>query len=170
MNRCVLVLDEVWDPQNFGALLRTSHYLGCDKIITCAKNSAPLSPTVSKASSGAMEVIDVYSTVNLMKFLDNSKENGWQVIGTALSGTSVRVEEMTLDRPTILVLGNEGHGIRTNILRRCDVLVKIPSMISGGGDEGTSSSSSSDVDSLNVSVTGGILLHHILSGKFKALT
>jgi 21S rRNA (GM2251-2'-O)-methyltransferase len=126
---------------------------------------------VSKASSGAMEVIDVYSTGNLMKFLDNAKENGWQVIGTALSGSSVRVDEMTLDRPTILVLGNEGHGIRTNILRRCDALVKIPSMISGGGsNEGSSSSSSSnaDVDSLNVSVTGGILLHHILSAKSKS--
>jgi len=165
--RCVLVLDEVWDPQNFGALLRTSHYLGCDKVVACAKNSAPLSPTVSKASSGAMEVIDVYSTGNLMKFLDNAKENGWQVIGTALSGSSVRVDEMTLDRPTILVLGNEGHGIRTNILRRCDALVKIPSMISGGGsNEG--SSSNADVDSLNVSVTGGILLHHILSAKSKS--
>lgn len=162
------MLDEVWDPQNFGALLRTSHYLGCDKVVACAKNSAPLSPTVSKASSGAMEVIDVYSTVNLMKFLDNAKENGWQVVGTALSGSSVRVEQMTLDKPTILVLGNEGHGIRTNILRRCDVLVKIPSMGSAEGSGGTSENSSSEVDSLNVSVTGGILLHHILSTKFKA--
>lgn len=78
--QCVLALDEVWDPQNFGALLRTSHFLGVDKVVVCAKNSAPLSPTVSKASSGALEVIEVSSTDNMMRFLDKSQENGWQVI------------------------------------------------------------------------------------------
>lgn len=77
--QCVLALDEVWDPQNFGALLRTSHFLGVDKVVVCAKNSAPLSPTVSKASSGALEVIEVSSTDNMMRFLDKSQENGWQV-------------------------------------------------------------------------------------------
>jgi len=76
---CVLALDEVWDPQNFGALLRTSYFLKCDKVIVCAKNSAPLSPVVSKASAGALEVMEVYSTDNLMKFLDKSRDNGWQV-------------------------------------------------------------------------------------------
>jgi tRNA G18 (ribose-2'-O)-methylase SpoU len=77
--QCVLALDEVWDPQNFGALLRTSHFLGVDKVVVCAKNSAPLSPTVSKASSGALEIIEVSSTDNMMRFLDKSQENGWQV-------------------------------------------------------------------------------------------
>ena len=77
--RCVLVLDEVWDPQNFGALLRTAYFLGCDQVVTCSKNSAPLSPAVSKASSGAMELMDVYSSSNLMRFLDRSKANGWKV-------------------------------------------------------------------------------------------
>jgi len=76
---CVLALDEVWDPQNFGALLRTSYFLKCDKVVVCAKNSAPLSPVVSKASAGALEVMEVYSTDNLMKFLDKSRDNGWQV-------------------------------------------------------------------------------------------
>ena len=74
-----MALDEVWDPQNFGALLRTSHFLKCDKVVVCSKNSAPLSPAVSRASAGALEVMTIYSTDNLMKFLDKSKENGWQV-------------------------------------------------------------------------------------------
>ncbi len=77
--RCVLALDEVWDPQNFGALLRTAFFLKCDKVVVCSKNSAPLSPAVSRASAGAMEVMPVYSTDNMMKFLDKSRENGWQV-------------------------------------------------------------------------------------------
>jgi 21S rRNA (GM2251-2'-O)-methyltransferase len=75
----VLALDEVWDPQNFGALLRSSYFLGIDKVVVCAKNSAPLSPTVSKASAGAMEAMDVFSTRNMMKFLDKAKNNGWAV-------------------------------------------------------------------------------------------
>lgn len=156
--KCVLALDEVWDPQNFGALLRTCHFLGVDKVVVCAKNSAPLSPTVSKASSGAMELMDVYSTDNLMKFLDKSCEAGWQVVGTKLDPTALDLVNLPLLKPTILVLGNEGHGIRTNVIRRCTHLVKISSSDSGsGGDEG------GVVDSLNVSVTGGIMLHHILS-------
>lgn len=69
----------MWDPQNFGALLRTAYFLRCDKVVVCSKNSAPLSPAVSKASAGAMELMKVYSTDNLMKFLDSSKNNGWQV-------------------------------------------------------------------------------------------
>lgn len=75
----MLALDEVWDPQNFGALLRTAFFLKCDKVVVCSKNSAPLSAAVSRASAGAMEVMKVYSTDNMMKFLDKSKDNGWQV-------------------------------------------------------------------------------------------
>ena len=151
--KCVLALDEVWDPQNFGALLRTSRFLNVDAVVVCAKNSAPLSPTVSKASSGAMELMDIYSTDNLMKFIDGSVEAGWQVVGTALDPTATDLAALPLQKPTILVLGNEGHGIRTNILRRCTHLVKIPGE---GANE--------VVDSLNVSVTGGILLHHLVTG------
>jgi len=164
-----LVLDEIKDPQNFGALLRSSYFLGVEKVIICAKNSCPLSPVVSKASAGAMELMTIYSTDNLMRFLDASKENGWKVVGTDLSDKSIPLSQVPLQSPSILVLGNEGQGIRTNILRRCDYLVKIPSSAFranantnnalpivpefGGVEDG--------VDSLNVSVSGGIILHHM---------
>ena len=150
--KCVLALDEVWDPQNFGALLRTAHFLEVEQVVVCAKNSAPLSPTVSKASSGAMELMEIASTSNMMRFLDRSKANGWQVVGTSLASNAIKLKDATFDKPTILVLGNEGHGMRTNIVNRCDVLVCIPGP-----------SETSGVDSLNVSVTGGILLYQILS-------
>ena len=250
-NRCVLVLDEVWDPQNFGALLRTSYFLKCDKVVVCAKNSAPLSAVVSKASAGAMEVMSVYSTDNLMKFLDKSKDNGWQVsvfnatcgvfikwifvifvlgssiplqskpvnfravvffhafsqvVGTDLSPKSISLYDVPRTAPTILVLGNEGHGIRTNILRRCTHLVRLGTTttttttatsgattssqdaVSSGSAAGLESNmdnivtlngesnvggeeyaiehgieDSESVDSLNVSVTGAIILHHFMS-------
>jgi 21S rRNA (GM2251-2'-O)-methyltransferase len=150
--RVVLALDELWDPQNFGALIRTSHFLGVERVIVCAKNSAPLNAVVSKCSSGAMELHPVYSTNNMMRFLDASKANGWQVIGAAISADALPITQLSLDKPTILVLGNEGHGIRTNVVRRCDQLVKID----------RSASANAEVDSLNVSVCGGILLHRML--------
>jgi 21S rRNA (GM2251-2'-O)-methyltransferase len=175
-SRCVLALDEVWDPQNFGALIRTSHFLKVDKIVVCAKNSAPPSPVVSKASAGALEVTPIYSVQNMMRFIDESVLNGWQVcrllrcvilvlvdlvlfhihqvVGASLSGKTVSLADLPRDKPTIVLLGNEGHGIRTNILHRCTHLVRV-----GSGE------STSDVDSLNVSVTGGIILHHMLQNK-----
>lgn len=225
----------MWDPQNFGALLRTAYFLGCDKVVVCSKNSAPLSPAVSRASAGAMEVMPVYSTSNMMKFLDESRENGWQVtnscdfvahisespsgeyltdlsnciiyqvVGTDLSPKSISLYDVPTQTPTILVLGNEGHGIRTNVLRRCTHLVRIggaPAGVlgtSGAGQMAVPSSPMHDagsenhaaksdstatvdtattgsnavvgeyseeggaVDSLNVSVTGAIILHHLLA-------
>lgn len=74
-----LVLDEVMDPQNFGALVRSAYFLGCDGVVTCSKNSATISPSMSKASAGAVELQPIHSTKNLMRFLEASKENGWQV-------------------------------------------------------------------------------------------
>ena len=92
LHRCVLALDEVTDPQNLGALLRSFHFLtrhvsqtpgsaaSIDvSVVVCQKNSAPLSPAVSKASSGALEAMRIHSTKNMMKFLESSKENGWHV-------------------------------------------------------------------------------------------
>ncbi len=134
--------------------------LGVDQVVVCAKNSAPLSPVVSKASSGAMELMNIYSTNNLMRFLDACQEQGWQVVGTSLDDTAVELTRMTLDQPTILVLGNEGVGIRKNILNRCTQLVKIPM-----GTLETNPVVRKHVDSLNVSVTGGIILHHIVGHK-----
>lgn len=151
--RVVLALDEVSDPQNFGALLRSAYFLGVDKVVVCAKNSSPLSAAASKASAGAMELVTVYNAKIMMRFLDNAKANGWQVVGTAVSEDAISLPSLPLDKPTVLVLGNEGHGVRTNILKRCDHLVKIDSHVQG-----------SLVDSLNVSVCGGILLHQLTYG------
>lgn len=153
---------------NFGALVRTSHFLGVDKIVICAKNSAPLSPTVSKASAGAVEVMTIYSTNNLMNFLDKSVSNGWQVVGTALTLEATPLKEFSVNnKPTILVLGNEGHGMRTNIVRRCTSLVRISKPIATESDDGdeTGEGGGVEVDSLNVSVTGGIILNHLLQSR-----
>uniref|UniRef100_A0A7S2G1E4 tRNA/rRNA methyltransferase SpoU type domain-containing protein n=1 Tax=Octactis speculum TaxID=3111310 RepID=A0A7S2G1E4_9STRA len=97
---------------------------------------------------------------NLPRLLENARQDGWRVVGTALSDDSIPLEELKPGRPTIVVLGNEGHGLRTNVRRACDVTVRIA--------RGTRSMKQKeaaelgDLDSLNVSVSGGILLHHLL--------
>eukprot|EP00903_Cladosiphon_okamuranus_P007067 g6869.t1 len=159
-----LALDEVTDPQNFGALLRSAHFFGASGVVTCAKNSASLTATVSKSSAGAVEVMRVHSTANMMRFLKRSRENGWRVVGTCVSERSGPLHELPAGPgapPTIVVLGNEGYGVRTNVLRECEFLVEVAG---DGGGAVADGATASTVDSLNVSVTGGVMLFHLLAG------
>ena len=149
-----LVLDEVMDPQNFGAALRSAHFLGASGVLTCSRNSAPLSPIVSKASAGAMEAMTVHSAQNLPRTLSAAASSGWQIIGAASAPNAVNCLDIKLTKPTLLVLGNEGLGLRTNVRSVCNMLVKV--------DTGFTPEDSG-VDSLNVSVATGILLHQLLT-------
>lgn len=147
-----LCLDEVVDPQNFGAILRSAFFLGASGVLTCSRNSAPLSAVVSKASSGAMELMPVYSAQNLITTLEDAKVKGWRVLGAAAERNAVPCHQIHNNNgPVILVVGNEGYGLRTTIKRVCDGLVKIQGGGNGGG-----------IDSLNVSVATGILLHQLM--------
>ena len=171
-----LALDEVVDPQNLGALLRSAYFLGGGTkigVLVCSKNSAPPTPVVSAASAGALEVLDVFSTSNLPRTLNQARDDGFRIIGASSSvpRTGDSDDEPTLyslqdlpvlheedgDRPAIVVLGSEGYGLRTLVAKACNEFVKIPA---GSENDG----GSIDVDSLNVSVTGGILLWQILNG------
>ncbi|CAO3637413.1 unnamed protein product [Cunninghamella echinulata] len=156
-----IALDQVQDPQNLGSILRTAHFFGVDGVLVCHKNSAPLSPAVSKVSSGAMELMDIYTTKNLVKFLNISKERGWQIIGTDLESTInlndyIKSISKDDDQPKILVFGNEGTGLRTNVKRCCNPLISIPSFNQQLQHDGY-------VDSLNVGVSIGVLVHSLLS-------
>jgi len=148
-----LCLDEVVDPQNFGAILRSAFFLRASGVLTCSRNSAPLSAVVSKASSGAMELMPVYSAHNLLTTLEDAKVKGWSVFGAAAERNAVPCHQIHNHGPVILVVGNEGYGLRTIIKRACDALVKIQGGGNGGG-----------IDSLNVSVATGILLHQLMMG------
>jgi len=163
-----LALDEVTDPMNFGSLLRTAFFLGVDGVFMSQKNCAPLTPVVSKTSAGAMEIMKVHEVKNLPKTLEAAKEAGWQVVGTALNH-AVAPSELDHAAPTVLVLGNEGHGLRTNVKNACSKMVKIPGGLCGAGIGGKNSKNRHLVDSLNVGVAGGVLLHSILEarGKFQ---
>ncbi|KAI8092294.1 Alpha/beta knot methyltransferase, partial [Gilbertella persicaria] len=149
-----IALDEVQDPQNLGSILRTAYFFGVDGVLLCSKNSAPISPTVSKVSSGAAELMDIYSTPNLVKFLKESHLNGWEIIGAAgeanPSLTLSQFRYKASEHPLILVLGNEGTGLRTNVKSACNQFVSIPSA--------QPPSFNGSVDSLNVGVAAGALV------------
>ena len=177
-----LVLDEVVDPQNLGALLRSSYFLGGNNnhrmgILVCSKNSAPPSPVVSASSAGALELLEVFSTSSLPRTLSSAREDGFRIIGAA--STKPRgiddddddvglydLQDLPSDgQPTLLVLASEGHGLRTLVAKLCTDFLRIPR--GDGSDSGDEEDAGDDdrvVDSLNVSVTGGILLWHLLYG------
>jgi 21S rRNA (GM2251-2'-O)-methyltransferase len=172
-----VALDEVTDPQNLGAIIRSSYFFGATGIVLCAKNSAPLSGVVSKASAGSLELMELRFCKNMMQFLVSSAENGWRVLGGSVSSKAISLNEIEPGPPTILVLGSEGTGLRPLVERSCTQLVKIvgniPLDLSTSELEGESTGLNGEssgkeflsflaVESLNVSVATGVLLHHLI--------
>lgn len=179
-DKCSLwvALDEVTDPQNLGAIIRSSYFFGASGVVLCAKNSAPLSGVVSKASAGSLELMELRYCKNMMQFLTSSAENGWRVLGGSVSSRAIPLNEVVPSVPTILVLGSEGTGLRPLVEKSCTDLIRIPGNIpvdvsAGGADDietgevshGCSAEefrSFLAVESLNVSVAAGVLLHHLM--------
>ncbi|XP_022965658.1 uncharacterized protein LOC111465489 [Cucurbita maxima] len=178
-----LALDEVTDPQNLGAIIRSAYFFGASGVVLCAKNSAPLSGVVSKASAGSLELMELRYCKNMMQFLTSSAENGWRVLGASVSSKSIDLEEVPPGAPTILVLGSEGTGLRPLVERSCSQLVKIPGNIPvdvaidrDNDIETTQPTKESSVDefrsfmaveSLNVGVAAGVLVHHLIGSSYK---
>jgi 21S rRNA (GM2251-2'-O)-methyltransferase len=164
----VIVLDQILDPQNLGAILRSVNFLGATAVAITKRNSATLTPVALKASAGASEAITLFSVDNLAPFLDNSKENGWKVY-TAVPLTSsggkhrqisiydVEEHDPLSKDPCILLLGGEGEGLSKQLKSKADFEVYIRNM-----------SQTNLVDSLNVSVAAGLLTSSLLKGKAKA--
>lgn len=155
-----LYLDEISDPHNIGAILRSAYFLGVDFVVFSEKNCAPLSPVVAKSSSGAIEFIELYKADKPLTFFDESKKNGWNFISTIAPNDSRNknkqidtnfVNELLKTSPVILVIGSEGTGIRTNLINKSDHLIAV-----NNGRE-----MNECVDSLNVSVATALLISKI---------
>ncbi|KAH7686369.1 23S rRNA (guanosine(2251)-2'-O)-methyltransferase protein [Dioscorea alata] len=172
-----VALDEVTDPQNLGAIVRSAYFFGAEGVVVCAKNSAPLSGVVSKASAGSLELIELRSCKNMMQFLTASAENGWRVLGGSVSSRAAPLCEIEVGVPTILVLGSEGTGLRPLVERSCTQLIRIPGNIREDVCAGESETEDAETDraqsghalksflaveSLNVSVATGVLLYHLI--------
>jgi 23S rRNA (guanosine2251-2'-O)-methyltransferase len=139
----LLLLDEVQDPHNLGACLRTADAAGVHAVIAPKDNAVGLTPVVCKVASGAAQTVPYLQVTNLARTMDQLKERGIWLIGTAgeaagdLYGTDLK-------GPIGLVMGSEGTGLRRLTRERCDLLVRLPMA-------GT-------VESLNVSVAAGVCL------------
>lgn len=142
----VVVLDGIQDPRNFGAILRSCEAFGVDGIIIPDRNSVKVNETVIKTSTGAIEYVDIIEVTNISMALEKLKKYGFWVYGAEAEGAKEYFEEKYPVK-TCLVLGSEGQGIRKKVKEYCDIMIKIPMF--------------GKINSLNVSVAGGILLSEI---------
>ena len=140
----VLVLDQVTDPQNVGAILRSAAAFGVVGLVLLDRNAPKLSGALAKAAAGAIEQVPVARVVNLSRAIDELGKLGWRAVG--LAGEADRGLDQVLDgSPTVLVLGSEGEGLSRLVAEHCDELAKIP--MPGG------------FESLNVSAAAAIALY-----------
>jgi 23S rRNA (guanosine2251-2'-O)-methyltransferase len=142
----LLIMDQVQDPQNLGALLRTAEAAGVEGVAVSQHGSAPFTPAVFKASAGALSHLSVCRVPSLNWFLEKLKEKGYWIAGTDAE-RGEPLYSTSIPFPVAFLLGSEGQGIRPLLLRRCDLLLRIPLF--------------GKVNSLNVSVAGGIFLFEL---------
>ena len=139
-----LILDNVQDPHNLGACLRTADATGVHGVIITKDNATGITPTVCKVASGAAETVPVYQVTNLARTIRWLKERDIWIIGAA-GETQKSVFQTDLTVPLALVIGAEGKGMRRLTREECDMLVKLPM--------------NGQVESLNLSVAAGVLLY-----------
>jgi len=158
--RLWLFLDSVQDPMNFGSILRTAYWFGVHKIFVSSQNSCSLTPVVSKASSGVMELIPVHSVADPVRFVALLRQADWSVLATGRPSPDtdvpcLPVAHHRLEKPTLLLLGNEGRGIPAELMKLCHMSVHI--------EANTRTTDVRLVDSLNLSAAAAVLLHSLLS-------
>ena len=142
----VVCLDEVTDPHNLGAIVRSVVALGGDGVVTLKDRAAPVTPVVVRTSAGATEHCAIARVVNLSRALEALERAGYRTVGLDAEGAA-SLEEVDLTGPVALVVGSEGSGLRRLVRERCSVLARIPL----GGP----------VASLNASVAAGVAIYEV---------
>lgn len=144
----LLILDQVQDPHNFGACLRTADAAGADAVIVAKDKSSPLTAVVQKVACGAAESMPIFRVTNLSRTIDSLKDFGIWIIGTS-DRADTCLYQQDLSGPLALVMGAEGKGLRKLTEKKCDALLSLPM-------------AGSVVSSLNVSVATGICLYEVV--------
>lgn len=142
----ILLLDELEDPHNVGALLRTADAVGVHGVLIPKRRSCPLSAAVAKTSAGAVEHVPVARIGNVVQAIKSLKEEGLWVAAADMDGADYYDANMT--GPLLLIVGSEGHGVGRLVKEQCDFVVKLPM--------------SGKINSLNASVAGSVLMYEAM--------
>ena len=142
----VVILDEITDPHNYGAILRSCDQFGADLVITRHRRTAKHADVIAKTSAGASAWVPQAETANLPRAVEELKEAGFWIYGADMEGEDLYSRD--LKGRTAIVLGGEGTGISRLLREKCDAMIAIPSL--------------GRIDSLNVSVAAGVIFYEIM--------
>ena len=145
----IIVCDEIEDPHNLGAIIRTAEASGVHGIIIPKRRSASLNATVAKAASGALEYMKVARVTNIPNVIEELKEKGVWVFGADMDGKDYTLFDYSV--PCALVIGNEGKGIGNLVSKKCDEIISLPML--------------GKINSLNASVAAGILMYQVVKSR-----
>jgi 23S rRNA (guanosine2251-2'-O)-methyltransferase len=146
----IIVLDGLSDPQNIGAILRTSAAFGVEHLIMQDKGSPDITGAMAKAAAGAIEKVRIHKVTNLSRVLEELKDNNFMIYG-ADGQSETSISDVKFSPKSVIVMGAEGDGMRRLIKQNCDVIIKIPI--------------ESSVESLNVSNAFAIILYAVTVSK-----
>ncbi len=148
----LVLLEEIQDPHNLGAILRTADATGVHGVLIPKRRSCPLSATVAKTSAGAIEHVPVARIGNIAQTITKLKQRGFWIVGADMNGQSAYYSA-SLTAPIVIVVGSEGRGMSRLTQESCDLLVRIPMK--------------GQISSLNVSVACSLLLYEVLRQREK---
>lgn len=142
----IFILDEIEDPHNLGAIIRTANQAGAHGVIIPKRRAVGLTATVAKTSAGAINNTPVAKVTNISKTIEDLKKQGMWFVCADMDGTTMY--DLNLTGPIGLVIGNEGSGVGRLVKEKCDFVASIPMK--------------GDIDSLNASVAAGVLAYEIV--------
>jgi 23S rRNA (guanosine2251-2'-O)-methyltransferase len=147
-NPLLMILDNITDVRNFGAICRSAECAGVQAVIIGQSGSAPANEEAMKASAGALARIRLCRVRSLFSTVEYLQQSGVQVVATALSDRAIPLYAADLNGPTAILMGSEGEGVHPKLQKMSDAVVKIPQ--------------ATNFDSYNVSVAAGIVLYEAL--------
>ena len=142
----VLMLDQIFDPQNFGALLRAAECFGVAAVVWSKNRGCDLTPAAAKASCGASELVPLIQVSNLAETADRFQKEGFEVVASLLEPRAENLYDFSFAPRTLLIMGSEGEGIQPLLCKKADRAIYIPMQ--------------GKIDSLNVSQAASVLLSH----------
>ena len=152
MKPLLFILDEIEDPHNLGAIIRTANLCGAHGVIIPKRRAVGLTATVAKTSAGAINYTPVAKVTNIAKTIEELKKEGMWFVCADMDGQTMY--DLNLTGPIGLVIGNEGAGVSRHVKEKCDFTASIPMK--------------GDIDSLNASVAAGVLAYEIVRQRLKA--